>query len=123
MNESEIRKLVQEQLGDFSDPRASEAVEQWNLLVEAAPNGWLLYRVDADIGLAYSLSDNWAETPWAVVDGFSDSNPSVRTYCPNLEDAVRDIVYDGQAPPRQAETDARAAAMEKARQKRKKKGQ
>lgn len=121
MNESEIRTLVQEQLTHFNDPRAVEAVGKWNLLVEPAPNGWLLYRVDEDIGIAYSLSESWADTPWAVVDGFRVDDPSVRAYCPDLEDAVRDIVYDEQIPPSQAEEDARAAAMEKARQKRMKK--
>jgi len=122
MNESEIRSLLQEQLGAFGDPRAINAVQQWKLLVEPAPDGWLLYRVDDDIGIAYSLSEGWAETPWAVVDGFRVDDPSVRTYCPSLEDAVRDVVYDGNVPPSRAELDAREAAMEKARQKRLKKG-
>jgi len=70
MTESEMRFLVQEQLNQFADPRAIHAVKSWKLLIESAPNAWLLYRVNDDIGIAYSLSVSWAETPWAVVDGF-----------------------------------------------------
>lgn len=121
MNETEIRMHLREQVVGFVDPQAIAAVEEWEFLVEPAPDGWLLYRVNDDVGIAYSLSESWADTPWCVVDGFSEDNPSVRTYCPDLEDAVRDYIYDGDPPPYQAELDARAAAMEKARQKRKKK--
>ena len=122
MTESEIRTLVDQQIAGFSDPRAIEAVNQWKRIVEPAPDGWLLYKVDDDTGIAYSLSESWRETPWAVVDGFREQDPSVRTYCPDLEDAVRDVVYEDEIPPGHAEVDAREAMMKKALEKRKRKG-
>lgn len=122
MDEHAIRALVKEQLAEFVDAGSLAAIEQWELLVEPAPNGWLLYRVNDDIGIAYSLAENWAETPWGVVHGFSEDDPFVQTYYPDLEDAVRDVIYDGDPPPSPAEVDQRAAAMEKARQKRLRKG-
>ncbi|QGJ71545.1 Hypothetical protein PBC10988_32520 [Planctomycetales bacterium 10988] len=121
MNEAEMRSLVKDQLAAFQDQRAMGAIRQWTLLVEPAPNGWLLYRIGEDLGIAYSLDESWQETPWAVVDGFSVDDPVVRTYCPDLEDAVCDVIYDGNPPPRQTELDARQAMMEKALQKRKRK--
>ena len=115
MDGSEMRELVQQQIADFSDPRAIDAVERWELFIEPNPIGWLLYRVNEEVGIAYALSEGLSDMPWGVVDGFNVGRLSARVYCYGLEDAVRHVVYNGDIPPGQIELDSRAAAMKDVR--------
>lgn len=67
MTETEVVELRDSQLAAFTDRRCIGAVSKWQRVVERAPNGWLLYRVGSDKGIAFTEGDDWADEPWTVV--------------------------------------------------------
>ena len=95
MTEPEIVAIRDAQLAAFTDPRCKGAVSNWQQVLERAPNGWLLFRIGKDRGIAFTEGDDWAEEPWTVVDRLSTDTPLNRAYCPSLESAVDELITSG----------------------------
>lgn len=92
MTETEMISLCDSQLAAFTNPRCKGAIASWQRVMEPAPNGWLLYRIGRDKGIAFSEGDDWAEEPWTVVHRLSSDAPLNQAYCPTLEDAVDEVL-------------------------------
>ena len=92
MTEAELLALRDSQLAAFTDPRCQAAISKWQQVVERAPNGWLLYRVGPDKGIAYTEGEDWSETPWTVVVRLTTKDPINQAYCPTLESAVDELL-------------------------------
>ncbi|MEO1525111.1 MAG: hypothetical protein AAFX06_06725 [Planctomycetota bacterium] len=95
MTETEVVKLRDSQLAAFTDRRCIGAVSNWQQVVERAPNGWLLYRVGRDKGIAFTEGEDWSDEPWTVVHRLSTDAPLNYAYCPTLESAVDEMISGG----------------------------
>lgn len=95
MTESEITVLRDSELAAFVDRRCIGAISYWEQVVERAPNGWLLYRIGSDKGIAFTEGDDWTNEPWTVVHRLSTDAPINQAYCPSLESAVHELLYAG----------------------------
>ena len=93
MTESEIIRLRDKELASFTDTRCKKVLEHWKPTVERAPNGWLLYRIGNDKGLAYTEGADWEDAPWTVVHRLATDRPLNAAYCQSLEDAVDHVIY------------------------------
>lgn len=118
MTESEIRQLVEQEIAGFSDARVREVVSTWKLEPEDIGDGWQLYRINEDTAIAYSCNEGWAEAPWGLADGLACGDPSVRTYCPSLQETVLEFLEAPLSTTPAQQTGTREAMMERARQKR-----
>ena len=92
MTETEILALRDSQLATFSDPRCRGAISNFQQVLERSPNGWLLFRIGPDQGIAFTEGEDWAEEPWTVVSRLSTDTPINRAYCPTLESAVDELL-------------------------------
>ena len=92
MTESEIKNLHDQQLELFANERNRKVIANWEKVLEPAPNGWLLYRIGKDRGIAYTEGSDWENEPWTVVHRLSTDAPVNYAYCPTLEDAVDEFL-------------------------------
>ena len=95
-SEAELRQKVADQIETFLDDSARKTLFSWSEVFEQSDDwNWLLFMADDDVGIAFSLEETWATHPWAIVKGFRSGDPVADSYCPDLEDAVRVILYGG----------------------------
>ena len=98
MDLSAFRSILDLHLGAFQDSNASEAITSWTHAPEEVPNGWLICRGPNSVGIAYSLSNSWNDTPWCVIEDVDGEDPDPVMFAETLEECVQEILYAGAIP-------------------------
>ena len=81
----------------FEDPRTRSVVANWKRpMTKIQPSGeaWLVFDAGNGRGIAYSIEEAWAETPWGIVRNIYDDIQD-ESWGKTPEETCQLIIYGG----------------------------